>query len=98
MSKQRDGSAVTGVADPGPNGSAETAVGDRGYNFPNSRKVYVAGKLHVDLRVPFREISIASTKSMNGEIEAYEPVRGYDTRGPLGEADSRAAADDVNLA
>src|SRR5881227_1468030 len=91
MSKQHDGSAVAGdgsatrTADPGPNGSAETAVGDRGYNFPNSRKVYVAGKLHADLRVPFREISLAPTKSINGEIEANEPVRVYDTSGPWGD-------------
>ena len=35
---------------------------------PNSRKVYGAGKKYVDLRVPFREISLAPTKSMNGEI------------------------------
>src|SRR5437660_7232056 len=102
MSKQRDGSAVAGdgsaprTADPGPNGSAETAVGDRGYNFPNSRKVYVAGKLHVDLRVPFREISLAPTKSMNGEIEANEPVRVYDTSGPWGDTASPARTVDVN--
>src|SRR5216117_4278710 len=91
MSKQHDGSALAGVADPGPNGSAETAVGDRGYNFPNSRKVYVAGKLHADLRVPFREISLASTKSMSGEIEVNEPVRVYDTSGPWSDADANLA-------
>jgi phosphomethylpyrimidine synthase len=53
--------------------------------LPNSRKVYVSGKLHPDLRVPFREISLASTKSMNGEIEVNEPVRVYDTSGPWGD-------------
>src|SRR5436190_11591092 len=94
MSKQHDGSAVAGdgraprTGDPGPNGSAATAVGDRGYNFPNSRKVYVPGKLHADLRIPFREISLAPTKSMNGEIEANEPVRVYDTSGPWGDTDA----------
>src|SRR5436190_10464940 len=94
MSKQHDGSAVAGdgsaarTADPGPNGSAATAVGDRGYNFPNSRKVYVTGKLHADLRIPFREISLAPTKSMNGEIEMNEPVRVYDTSGPWGDTDA----------
>src|SRR3984893_6587829 len=55
--------------------------------LPNSRKVYVAGKQHVDLRVPFREISLASTKTMSGEIEVNEPVRVYDTSGPWGDAD-----------
>src|SRR5437773_2538596 len=88
MSKQHDGSALAGVADPGPNGSAETAVGDRGYNFPNSRKVYVPGKLHADIRVPFREVSLAPTKSINGEIEVNEPVRVYDTSGLWGDADA----------
>src|SRR6266536_3128743 len=73
--------------DPGPNGSTETAVNDRGYNLPNSKKVYVSGKLHTDVRVPFREISLAPTKSMNGEIEVNEPVRVYDTSGPWGDAD-----------
>jgi phosphomethylpyrimidine synthase len=53
--------------------------------LPNSRKVYVAGKVHVDLRVPFREITLAPTKTMNGEIEVNEPVRVYDTSGPWGE-------------
>ena len=55
--------------------------------LPNSKKVYVGGKLHTDVRVPFREISLASTKSMNGEIEVNEPVRVYDTSGPWGDAD-----------
>src|SRR5260370_2711216 len=53
--------------------------------LPNSRKVYVNGKLHVDLRVPFREIALAPTKTMNGEIEINEPVRVYDTSGPWGD-------------
>jgi phosphomethylpyrimidine synthase len=54
-------------------------------SLPNSRKVYVAGKQHVDLCVPFREISLAPTKTMNGEIEVNEPVRVYDTSGPWGD-------------
>jgi phosphomethylpyrimidine synthase len=53
--------------------------------LPNSRKIYVAGKLNPDIRVPFREISLAPTKSMNGEIEMNEPVRVYDTSGPWGD-------------
>src|SRR5947207_15735241 len=79
---------VTGVADPGSaNEANETAVTDRGYNLPNSRKIYVAGKLHPEIHVPFREISLAPTKSMNGEIEVNEPVRVYDTSGPWGDPD-----------
>jgi phosphomethylpyrimidine synthase len=56
--------------------------------LPNSRKVYVNGKVHVDLRVPFREISLAPTKTMSGEIEVNEPVRVYDTSGPWGDPTS----------
>jgi phosphomethylpyrimidine synthase len=54
-------------------------------SLPKSRKVYVAGKLHSDLRVPFREISLAPTKTMGGEIEVNEPVRVYDTSGAWGD-------------
>jgi len=54
-------------------------------SLPNSKKIFVAGKLHHDLRVPFREISLAPTKTMNGEIEVNEPVRVYDTSGPWGD-------------
>ena len=53
--------------------------------FPNSKKVYVAGKIHADIRVPFREITLAPTKSMSGEIEVNEPVRVYDTSGSWGD-------------
>jgi phosphomethylpyrimidine synthase len=55
--------------------------------LPNSRKVYVSGKLHPEIRVPFREITLAPTKSMNGAIEVNEPVRVYDTSGPWGDPD-----------
>src|SRR5437588_7766168 len=55
--------------------------------LPNSRKVFVPGKLHLDLRVPFREISLAPTKTISGEIEINEPVRVYDTSGPWGDPD-----------
>src|SRR5438874_12580107 len=53
--------------------------------LPKSRKVFVAGQIHPDLRVPFREISLAPTKTMSGEIEVNEPVRVYDTSGPWGD-------------
>src|SRR6266542_1669028 len=86
MIKQDDGASVAGIADPGSaNGSTETAVDASGYKFPSSKKVYVDGKLHPDVRVPFREISLALTKSMNGEIEVNESVRVYDTSGPWGD-------------
>ena len=51
-------------------------------DFPKSRKVFVAGKLHPDIRVPFREISLSPTVSHTGGVEANPPVRVYDTSGP----------------
>ena len=55
--------------------------------LPNSRKVFVHGKLHPEIQIPFREISLASTKNFAGEIELNEPVRVYDTSGPWGDPD-----------
>src|SRR6266576_5234796 len=57
--------------------------------LPNSKKVFVSGKLHPNIRVPFRENSLAPTKAMSGETEVNEPVRVYDTSGPWGDADFR---------
>jgi len=89
MSAKKDSSSVVaGVADPGSeNGSTETAVSDRGYNLPNSRRVYITGNEHADVRVPFREISLAPTKDFDGRLESNEPVRVYDTSGPWSDPD-----------
>ncbi|HKS31130.1 MAG TPA: phosphomethylpyrimidine synthase, partial [Chthoniobacterales bacterium] len=62
-------------------------MSERNANLPNSKKTFVSGKLHPDIRVPFREITLAPTKSINGEIEINEPVRVYDTSGPWGNPD-----------
>ncbi|HUI08233.1 MAG TPA: phosphomethylpyrimidine synthase ThiC [Verrucomicrobiae bacterium] len=56
-------------------------------HFPKSRKVYVAGKLHRGVRVPFREIALSPTVSHAGRIEVNEPVRVYDTSGPWSDPD-----------
>ena len=53
-----------------------------GKPLPNSRRIYIKGEIHPDIRVPFREISLAPTKTMSGEVEVNEPVRVYDTSGP----------------
>ena len=53
--------------------------------LPKSRRVYVAGQLHADVRVPLREIELAPTKSFNGRIELNDPVRVYDCSGPWGD-------------
>ena len=51
-------------------------------NFPNSRKVYVPGTRHPDIRVPFREIELSPTRLLDGRSEENPPVRVYDTSGP----------------
>src|SRR5438445_1137736 len=66
------------------NGGTSSVSSDSS-QLPNSKKIYVAGKIHPDLRVPFREISLSPTKTMSGEIEVNEPVRVYDTSGPWGD-------------
>ena len=88
MSTKKDPLAVAGVADPGSqNGAEETAVCGRRDNLPNSHKIYVGGEQYVDLRVPFREISLAPTKDFDGRLETNEPVRVYDTSGPWSDPD-----------
>ena len=53
--------------------------------LPSSTKVYVSGKLHPDIKVPLREISLTPTKTFNGETEPNAPVRVYDCSGPWGD-------------
>jgi len=64
-------------------------MSERNGQLPNSKKTFVSGKLHADIRVPFREISLAPTKTMSGEVEVNKPVRVYDTSGPWGDPDFR---------
>jgi len=49
-------------------------------SFPNSKKVYVNGKLH-NIKVAMREISLAETKDKDGNVFKNEPVTVYDTSG-----------------
>jgi phosphomethylpyrimidine synthase len=55
--------------------------------LPNSQKVYVTGRLHPDVRVPMREITLNDTKSFNGQTEKNAPVRVYDCSGPWADAE-----------
>jgi phosphomethylpyrimidine synthase len=55
--------------------------------LPNSRKVYVRGTIHPDLRVPFREIRLSPSQSFGGGLKPNEPVRVYDCSGPWGDPD-----------
>ncbi len=65
--------------------SAKSA--DKSVPLPNSKKIYVAGSIYPDIRVPFREISLSPTKTMSGEVEKNEAVRVYDTSGRWGDPD-----------
>ncbi|WP_312288321.1 phosphomethylpyrimidine synthase ThiC [Chryseobacterium gleum] len=49
--------------------------------FPNSKKIYVEGKLH-PINVAMREIQLSPTKLSNGGFEHNAPVTIYDTSGP----------------
>jgi phosphomethylpyrimidine synthase len=53
--------------------------------LPASEKVFVAGVLHPEIRVPMREIEVSDTKSYTGAIEKNAPVRVYDCSGPWGD-------------
>src|SRR5262249_28595269 len=48
---------------------AESATSALSAVLPNSKKIYVSGEIHPDIRVPFREITLAPTKTISGEIE-----------------------------
>jgi len=52
-----------------------TRVADPHWQFPNSRKVYVAG-------VGVREIALSPTRLPGGGVEENPPLRVYDTSGP----------------
>ncbi len=49
---------------------------------PNSKKVYVAGSIHPQIRVPFREITLTASPNGNGSHALPESVIVYDTSGP----------------
>ena len=65
-----------------------------GNPLPSSRKIFVEGTLHPDIRVPMREIELtSSTRGKENEKDATAPdrVTVYDTSGPY--TDSQATID-----
>jgi phosphomethylpyrimidine synthase len=62
--------------------------------LPASQKVFVAGVLHPDIRVPMREITVSDTKSYTGAIEKNAPVRVYDCSGPWGDPAFKGTSDE----
>ncbi|HKR21801.1 MAG TPA: phosphomethylpyrimidine synthase ThiC [Pyrinomonadaceae bacterium] len=55
-------------------------------SLPNSRRVYLNGKL-AGVRVPFREISQTHSRNFDGTLVNNPTVRVYDTSGPWGDPD-----------
>ncbi|HXU76392.1 MAG TPA: phosphomethylpyrimidine synthase ThiC [Methylomirabilota bacterium] len=53
--------------------------------LPHSNRVHAPGKIYPDLRVPFREITLSPTKSIDGRLYPNEPLRVYDCSGPWGD-------------
>lgn len=49
--------------------------------FPNSKKIYVEGKIH-PIHVAMREIQLSPTKLSSGKMDENPPVTIYDTSGP----------------
>jgi phosphomethylpyrimidine synthase len=62
--------------------------------LPNSKKVFVAGTIHSDVRVPMREITVTDTKSYTGTITPNAPVRVYDCSGPWGDPNFNGTSDE----
>ncbi|HEU5124222.1 MAG TPA: phosphomethylpyrimidine synthase ThiC [Verrucomicrobiae bacterium] len=61
--------------------------------LPNSKRIYVEGELHKDIRVPMREIEVSPTKSYTGAITPNDPVRVYDCSGPWGDPDFKGSVE-----
>lgn len=55
--------------------------------FPNSKKIYVEGKIH-PIQVAMREIYLSPTRLTNGNLEKNLPVTVYDTSGPYTDENS----------
>jgi phosphomethylpyrimidine synthase len=56
-----------------------------GEQLPQSSKIYIPGEVHPEIRVPFRQIELSPTKTINGRLEPNPPVRVYDCSGPWGD-------------
>ncbi len=54
-----------------------------------SKKIYREGRIHKNIRVPFREISLSPTITAKNESIENEPFITYDTSGPYTDLDSK---------
>ena len=51
--------------------------------FPKSKKVFVNGTIHTDIKVPMREITLTPTRELSGMERPNDAVVVYDTSGPF---------------
>jgi len=75
------------------NQSKTAEDGHSSEQLPKSKKIYVEGGLHPNVRVPMRQIELAPTRSYTGAIEQNEPVRVYDCSGPWGDPDFKGTVE-----
>lgn len=57
--------------------------------YPGSRRIYVPGKLHPEVRVAMREVALEDSLFPDGSTESNAPVRLYDCSGPWGDEEFR---------
>src|SRR5699024_6525675 len=57
--------------------------------FPSSRRVYLEGEHHRDVRVPFREITISEGVAQGGQTLPRARFLVYDTSGPYTDPEIR---------
>ena len=52
---------------------------------PGSRRIYVKGKIHPEIQVGMREVTLSDTLFPDGSVEPNAPVRIYDCSGAWGD-------------
>lgn len=62
-----------------------TEASSMDYKLPNSKRVYVKGKLFDDINVPFREITMTPTRLHDGSLEDNGTIKVYDASGSWGD-------------
>jgi phosphomethylpyrimidine synthase len=72
------------IQKPVQNGERELSSDE--VKLPASKKIYIESNR---LRVPFREIELTHSKTMDGTLEENPPVRVYDTSGPWTDPDHK---------
>jgi len=60
----------------------------------SSKRVYVPGTQHPEVRVPMRQIELAPTRTLSGALEPNEPVCIYECSGPWGDPDFKGAVEE----